>query len=194
VNNILIRSGILVAALLPAIACGHPSSAVAGPKVPFSIHLPSGWTPIQPDAPDMARRWTQAGIPQAQAQATIAQAARHHGLFAVANHSRAHSSSGMVTSLALDCARGPGKSPSAQLAVWRHSLKTTSGAQSGAESLNGRPAAWLSYPMPGGQPGLHRVAEYVQGHSMSCFAALTTDQLSRYKPDFDQALNSLRIP
>lgn len=177
-------------------AFGYASSADVHPKVPFSVQLPANWTPVQADAGIMAKRWKQIGISQAQAQETIIQAARHHGLFAVANDSREHSPTGLVTSFALDCAKGSGKSATDQLANWRQLLKSskTSGAQTGATSLNGNPAAWMSYAVPGGQPSLHRISEYVQGHAMSCFAALTTDQLSRYNDDFSRIISTLRMP
>lgn len=201
-NKILIPSGILAAlAFIPATALGHSSGADTPRRSgtyltgPFSIHLPANWTPIEPDAQDLAHRWKQAGITQAQDQATIVQAAHHHGLLAVADDSQAASPAGIVTSFALDCAQGAGKSSSDQLAAWRQLLKSSkaSGGSAGVKSLNGYPAAWMSYPVPGGQ-SLHRLYEYVQGHAMSCYATLTTDQLNRYNPDFDRILQSLRIP
>lgn len=154
-----------------------------GAKISFPC---GGWTPIEPGAADLPRRWREAGVVAPALRAEAIHLAGQHALLAVADHSADFSAEHSLTVYTADCAHEPHTiaDEHAELTadLARHEA---TGVHITFTTVGGYPALKSAYttqntgPYRGG-PLIRHIEEFIVAGGTSCRTAMTTDQPSRY--------------
>jgi hypothetical protein len=163
-----------------------PRHRTSGHILGVRIIFPCGWTPIEPDAVELAHRWQEAGIVSADLRAAALRLARQHDLLVVADQSADTSPTHSLTVYTVDCTDGPHTITGARARL-RADLtrRRATGVPITSTTVEGYPALKVGYTTQrtglysSGQPIWH-MEELVSAGDASCSARMITDQPSRY--------------